>query len=58
MPEVEEVVPEEDEEIEIEESVPLGAPTLPATGAASEYIYYGFGGLLLAIGEFIRRKKK
>ncbi|OZV13338.1 hypothetical protein CIW83_03790 [Tissierella sp. P1] len=53
--ESEEILPEE--EIEIVESVPLAAPSLPATGTTSEYIFYGFGGLLLAIGQFIRRKK-
>ncbi|MCQ4923095.1 SpaA isopeptide-forming pilin-related protein [Tissierella carlieri] len=53
--ESEEILPEE--EIEIVESVPLAAPSLPATGTTSEYMFYGFGGLLLAIGQFIRRKK-
>ncbi len=39
-----------------EEVVPLGLPVLPKTGEIPASLFYGVGGLLTALGVFIKRK--
>lgn len=45
-----------EEELEIVEEIPLG-PALPQTGQVSADLFYGIGGLISAIGVYIRRRK-
>ena len=45
-----------EEELELVEEIPLG-PALPQTGQVSADLFYGIGGLISAIGVYIRRRK-
>ena len=50
------IIDEPEEELLLEEEVPLG-PALPQTGELPVEVFYGVGSILTAAGVYLKRKK-